>query len=58
MIVHGAADRTVPQKLGRRLFDTAKKPKSSLWLDRAGHNDLYDFGAAPLIIRFARLNLS
>lgn len=58
MIVHGAADRTVPQKLGRRLFDAAKKPKSSLWLDRAGHNDLYDFGAAPLIIRFARLNLS
>ena len=58
MIVHGAVDWTVPQKLGRRLFDAAKKPKLSLWLENAGHNDLYDFGAATHIIRFARLNIS
>ena len=58
MIVHGAADRTVPQKLGRRLFHAAKKPKSSLWLKNSGHNDLYDHGAVKHIIRFARLNIS
>ena len=54
MIIHGAADRTVPQKLGRRLFDAAKKPKFSLWLEKPGHNNLYDFGAATHIIRFVR----
>jgi hypothetical protein len=47
----------VPQKLGRRLFDAAKKPKFSLWLEKPGHNDLYDFGAATHIIDFARLNV-
>ena len=55
MIVHGAADRTVPLKLGRRLFEAAKQPKFSLWLEKAGHNDLYDFGAATHIIKFLRL---
>ncbi len=52
LIFHGAEDRTVPQKLGKKLFEAALEPKLSLWLDNADHNNLYDFGAVPHILNF------
>ena len=54
MILHGSMDKTVPQKLGIKLFDQANDPKYSLWIDGAGHNDLYDFDADQLIIKFIK----
>ena len=56
MILHGNLDRTIPQKLGRRLFETANKPKTSLWVEGASHNDLYDFGVADHVIHFVNQN--
>lgn len=52
LIIHGDADRVVPQKLGRRLFDAAQEPKEAMWIAGANHNDLYDFGAAQRVIDF------
>jgi len=43
LVIHGARDRTVPTRFGRRLFEAAPDPKEMLVLDRANHNDLYDF---------------
>jgi fermentation-respiration switch protein FrsA (DUF1100 family) len=43
LVIHGARDRTVPARYGRRLFEAAPDPKEMLVLDRANHNDLYDF---------------
>jgi hypothetical protein len=43
LVIHGARDRTVPARYGRRLFEAALDPKEMLVLDRANHNDLYDF---------------
>jgi len=51
-IIHGNKDRTVPFALGQRLFDTAREPKTSVWVDGAGHNNLYDFGAAEHVMSF------
>lgn len=43
MIVHGDRDRTVPQALGKKLFSGANEPKTAIWLDGAGHVDIFDF---------------
>lgn len=51
-VFHGEADRVVPSRLGKRLFEAAREPKESLWLPRAAHNDLYDHGAAQAILGF------
>jgi len=52
LIVHGERDRTVPVRFGRELFDAAVQPKQAAWLQDAGHNDLYEFGAAERVRRF------
>ncbi len=51
-IVHGDRDTVVPVRLGRRLFAAAKEPKTDLWIESAGHNDLYDHGADRAIAAF------
>lgn len=52
LIFHGDRDRVVPMALGQRLFDAAREPKKSAWISGAGHNDLYDFGAAEKVLDF------
>ncbi len=52
LIVHGEQDRVVPVAHGRALFDAANDPKEAKIIPAAGHNDLYDYGAAEAIIEF------
>jgi hypothetical protein len=51
-VVHGGRDLTVPQSHGRALFDLANEPKQALWIDDAGHNDLYDEGLTPVLLEW------
>ncbi len=51
-VVHGERDRTVPIKFGRQLYEAANEPKKSLWIERASHNDLYDFGVGSAVVEF------
>jgi fermentation-respiration switch protein FrsA (DUF1100 family) len=41
MVIHGRHDEIVPFEMGERLFERAAQPKRSLWLERAGHNDVF-----------------
>jgi fermentation-respiration switch protein FrsA (DUF1100 family) len=52
LLMHGARDRVVPIRLGRRLFDAAPVPKQAFYVPEAAHTDLYDFGAADAVIGF------
>ena len=54
LIIHGEKDRVVPVRFGRRLFEAAAEPKESRWFRDAGHNNLYDFGAAETVNAFLR----
>lgn len=54
LIIHGRRDRVIPQVFGRALFEGAPQPKEMESYAQAGHNDLYDFGAAARVIRFIR----
>lgn len=51
-IVHGEEDRIVPADHGRALFAAASEPKEARFIPAAGHNDIYDFGAADAVIDF------
>ncbi len=51
-VIHGEKDNVVAAKFGKRLFAAANKPKEAAFIPAAGHIDLYQHGAAKLIIRF------
>ncbi len=52
MVIHGERDRIIPVRFGRRLFDAAPDPKEAHFIANAGHEDLFDHGAARLILAF------
>ncbi len=54
LIVHGERDQVVPTRLGRRLLAAAREPKEGVFLPEAGHNDLFEHGAAAVEVRFIR----
>ncbi len=51
-VVHGERDTIVSVSLGRRLVEAAPAGTVAHFIDEAGHNDLYQFGAADLILDF------
>lgn len=57
-VFQGERDSIIPIRFGRALFEAAREPKEAKWLPRAGHNDLYDHGAAPGVIDFIERRLS
>ena len=44
LIIHGRRDQTIPFWHGEKLFAEANEPKFSLWLDEAGHNNVFAVG--------------
>ncbi|WP_299618739.1 alpha/beta hydrolase [Pelagibius sp.] len=42
-LMHGARDRVVPARFGRKLFEAASEPKQALFHDTAMHTDLLDY---------------
>ncbi len=54
LVIHGERDGVVPFKLGQRLFEAANQPKRFQAFPQAGHNDLYDHGAAQVVAEFLR----
>lgn len=40
LIIHGTKDEVIPIWHGERLFKDANEPKSSFWVEGAGHNNL------------------
>ncbi len=42
LIIHGEKDELVPIRHGRQIFQRANKPKYSLWIANAGHNNIID----------------
>jgi len=56
LIAHGARDRTIPLRFGEQLFKVAVEPKKLHIYPEAGHNDLYDYGMAELVLDFLRVD--
>jgi len=55
LLIHGEADRVVPVRFGRRVYEAATGPKEGLYLENGGHADLYRFPEVPeRVIDFVR----
>lgn len=52
LVIHGDADNIVPFRLGQKLFEAAKEPKSFYRIENANHNDTYLVGGQPYFDRF------
>ncbi len=57
LVIHGEEDTVIPPKFGRRLFEQAPEPKQAHFLLEALHNDLLDYGMAPLVADFLEKHL-
>lgn len=42
LVIHGKSDWTIPFHHGEALFAAVSGPKYALWVEGAGHNDLFD----------------
>ncbi len=55
LLLHGEADRVVPPRFGRRVYEAAGADKEALFLPAGGHADLYNFPEVPArVIDFVR----
>ena len=52
LIMHGGRDRTIPIRLGERLYELARDPKQMVRFPQGGHDDLDDFGAMDVARAF------
>lgn len=52
LIVHGERDAVTPASQGRKLLAAANEPKRGVFLPAAGHNDLFEHGAARIELEF------
>lgn len=57
LIVHGERDSVVAPAFGRRLLEAANQPKEGHFIPGAGHNNLFEFGAAAVVVDFIRRRL-
>ena len=55
LVVQGEADRVIPVRFGKWVFELASEPKAALFHPRAGHNDLFDYPeVVERVIAFVR----
>ena len=52
LVMHGDADNTVPEAMGRRIFEAAPEPKRYVAFPGAGHSDLATEMIVPAISQF------
>ena len=56
LLIHGEADRIIPTRFGRLLYQAARQPKEAHFIPGAGHNDLFEHGLTEIELDFlARL---
>jgi fermentation-respiration switch protein FrsA (DUF1100 family) len=49
LIFHGTRDEVIPFAHGQNLFAAAPKPKRSVWVEGAGHNDIFEVAGARIL---------
>ena len=58
MVIHGEKDNVINIEFGKKVFDAAPQPKESLFIQNAGHNNLFEFNVDEKILKFIeKLNI-
>lgn len=56
LVMHGAKDNVISIEFGKRVFNSAPKPKEAIYVTNAGHNNLFEFGMYQKIVTFLENN--
>ena len=56
LVLHGLKDKIISIEFGKRVFNSAPKPKEALYIPNAGHNNLYEFDTYKKVISFLKQN--
>lgn len=57
LVMHGDADETVPQYMGRQVFEAAPEPKTFVSFPGSGHRDIANHMVVPAITSFVARTL-
>ena len=49
LIFHGTADEVIPFSHGQKLFAVAPEPKRAVWIEGAGHNDIFELAGEKIL---------
>jgi len=49
LIFHGTRDEVIPFAHGQKLFAAAPEPKRAVWVEGAGHNDVFEVAGARIL---------
>jgi fermentation-respiration switch protein FrsA (DUF1100 family) len=49
LVFQGKADEVIPFSHGQKLFAAASEPKRAVWIDGAGHNDIFDLAGDRIL---------
>ena len=52
LVIHGYKDNIINIKFGKKVFNAAPEPKQSIFIEHAGHNNLYEFNLIEKIKSF------
>ena len=56
LVLHGLKDKIISIEVGKRVVNSAPKPKEALYIPDAGHNNLYEFDTYKKVISFLKQN--
>ena len=54
LVLHGEEDNVISIEFGKKIFNSAPKPKEAFYIKKADHNNLYEFNVYEKIIRFLK----
>ncbi len=54
LVLHGENDNVISIKFGEKVFNSAREPKTAIFISKAGHNNLYEFNIYDKIQKFLK----
>jgi len=54
LVLHGEEDNVISIEFGKKIFNSAPKPKEAFYIKKAGHNNLYEFKIYQKVINFIK----
>ncbi len=54
LVIHGEEDNVINIEFGKKIFNSAPKPKEAFYVKKGSHNNLYEFGVYEKIINFIK----
>ena len=54
LVLHGYKDNVINIAFGKKVFEAAPEPKKAIFVQNAGHNNLFEFNLVNKILNFMK----